>query len=589
MMNPAGPSQSTGDAADVAIDWGARIPMRDGTRLHAVLYWPKGVADAVPGLLTITPYLTDSFHEAGVFFASNGFLFAVIDCRGRGNSDGEFASFEFDGVDGHDAVEWLAHHPLCNGKVAMGGGSYSGHNQWATIMHAPSHLSTIMPRCASYPGLDFPIRNNIGEQYSLQWLAFTAGRGLQANLFQDSRYWSSLWRDRFIAGRSYASLADEHPNVTREFRDWLLHPEPDAFWDRFNPRPEHYSAFKRPVLTVTGYYDDDQHGALAYYKEAAVHGSPELRESNYLIMGPWDHTGVGRPARVLDGVDFGVGSVIDMRALSLDWYRWAMAGGDRPSLLRDKVAYYVTGAERWKHASSLEAITKQLEPLYLTSSGASARFSRPGRLAGSRPDEENFDRYVYDPLIVDTASLETEIPPYNISDVRLLVANDGRQLVYDSDSFLQDIELSGFFCLDAWLGIDQPDTDIRVLIYLVQNDGQHIMLTNDTKRARYRHSLRTSRLVESSEPELYRFDSFWFTSRQVKAGEKLRLVIGPFNSIYTQKNYNSGKPVAEQTRADALTVEVTLFTGGQLASTLYIPVAAETSSIGPSGPLMDLT
>jgi uncharacterized protein len=573
-MNTAGQGQGVGDSRIVAIDWGVRIPMRDGTHLHAVLYRPKGNQDRLPGIISITPYLTDSYHEAAVYFASHGFLFANIDCRGRGNSEGDFTSYEHDGVDGHDAVEWLARHPRCNGKVAMGGGSYSGHNQWATMMHNPPSLTTIVPRCASYPGLDFPIRNNIGEQYTLQWLLFTAGRGLQGNIFRDHAYWSNLWRERFVEGRSYASLSDEHPEAVKDFREWVRHPEPDAYWDRLNPSADHYSAFTCPVLTVTGYYDDDQHGALAYYRAAAKHGSATLRKANYLVMGPWDHTGVGIPSRSLDGIDFGAESVIDMRGLSLDWYRWTMSAGERPALLRNKVAYYVPGAGHWRFASSVEAITDRHEPTYLVSSGEQPCYTNPGRLAGIRPRRAGADSYVYDPLVVDTADLETEILPYNVSDVRLLEANDGRQLVYDSDPFEEDIELSGFFSLDAWLGIDQPDTDVRVLIYLVNVEGSSVLLTNDTKRARYRNGLRSPCLIESPEPQLYRFDTFWFTSRQVRAGEKLRLVIGPFNSIYTQKNYNSGGPIATETHADARTVTVTLVTGGHQASTLYLPIAA---------------
>lgn len=573
-MNVTGPGQSVGDSRTVAVDWGVRIPMRDGVHLHAVVYRPRGGDGPWPGILTITPYLTDSFHQAGVYFASNGFLFASIDCRGRGNSEGVFTSYGMDGLDGHDAVEWLAGHPLCNGRVAMGGGSYSGRNQWATMMQAPPHLATIMPRCASYPGLDFPIRNNIGEQYSLQWLAFTAGRGLQGNLFGDHAYWSTLWRDRFVEGRSYASLADEHPEATGQLLEWMRHPEPDAYWDAFNPGAAHYAAFDRPVLSVTGYYDDDQHGALAYHRAADAFGAPALRDSNFLVMGPWDHAGVGAPARHLDGVDFGQESVIDMRALGLDWYRWILADGERPALLQDRVAYYVPGANRWKFAPSLDAVTARHAPLALTASDDHPRWSRPGRLAVAAPEESGRNVYIYDPHVVDLADLETQILPYNLSDLRLLEAGDGRQLVYDSDPFEQDVEVSGVFRLHAWIGIDQPDTDFRALIYAVDAEGGCVLLTNDTQRARYRTSLREARLIESTEPRLYRFDTFWFTSRRMVAGERLRLVIGPYNSIYTQKNHNSGKAVAIETLQDARTVTVTLATGGDKGSVLYVPIGA---------------
>lgn len=572
-MSEDAPTQSAGDPTSVTIEWGVRIPMRDGISLHADLYRPKHVDSPLPGLLTITPYIADMAHDAGIFFATNGFLFLSIDCRGRGNSEGNFTPLLTDGVDGCVAVEWLAQHPLCNGKVAMGGGSYSGFNQWATAMHRPEHLVTIMPRCASYPGLDFPIRNNIGEQYTLQWLAYVAGRALQTNLFWDQAYWSGLWRDRFREGRSFASLADEQPQVSAALSEWLEHPEPDAYWDQFTPKAEHYAALSCPVLTVTGIYDDDQHGALAYHRAASIHGSPELRGANYLVIGPWDHAGVGAPKASLDGVKFGGDSVVDMRALSAAWYGWTMADGERPALLRDKVAYYVTGADRWRHASSLDAVTERLEPLYLTSAGSQPRFSRPGRLTAITPAVPTDDRYVYDPLDIGAADLEIDIQPYNISDIRLLDANDGKQLVYDSDPFQVDVELSGFFRLDAWISVDQPDTDFRVLIYAVEADGRSVLLTNDTKRARYRTGLRHAQPIASPEPLLYTFDTFWFTSRLLRAGERIRLVVGPYNSIYTQKNFNSGKPVATETRNDARAATVTLRSGGEHDSILHMPIA----------------
>jgi uncharacterized protein len=227
----------------------------------------------------------------------------------------------------------------------------------------------------------------------------------------------------------------------------------------------------------------------------------------------------------------------------------------------DKVAYFVTGAEHWRHAPSLEAITDHLEPLYLTSCGSQPRFSQPGRLSDTAPEAVAGDSYVYDPLDVSAADLEIDILPYNISAIRLLEVNDGKQLVYDSEPFDLDV--------------DQPDTDFRVLIYLIDANGRHVLLTNDTKRARYRTSLREPRLVESPEPQLYSFDAFWFTSRLMKAGERIRLVIGPYNSIYTQKNYNSGKMVATETREDARTVTVTVESGGERGSILYLPIARQ--------------
>jgi uncharacterized protein len=566
--------QSNGDSAYVTIEWGIAIPMRDGVALSGTLYRPRSIGTALPAIVTITPYIADSAHEAGIFFASSGFLFLSVDCRGRGNSDGEFISYEHDGRDGYDVIEWLAQHPCCNGKVAMGGGSYSGFNQWATAMQAPPHLAAIMPRCASYPGLDFPIRNNIGEQYTIQWLAYTAGKTLQSNHFGDLRYWSQIYSDRFKAGASYASLADTFPAAAKEFGIWVQHPEPNEYWDRFTPQPAHYAQMDVPVLTMTGYYDDDQHGALAYYSASQQHGSAQFRSSSFLIIGPWDHQGLGAPSASLDGIDIGSECIIDLRALGAEFYRWALGSGAKPAFLKDRVTYFVVGANQWRSAANLDAVTAELRPLYIGSGSHQPRFSQPGELRDTQAPDDQIHNYIYDPLDVSTADLETEIMPYNISDTRMLQANDGKQLVYDSAPFADDTEVSGFFRLDAWIGIDQPDTDFRALIYLVEQDGRHILLTNDTKRARYRNGLRTSELLTTSETQFYSFDRFWFTSRLVKPGERIRLVLGPFNSIYTQKNYNSGKPVAFESSADACTVTASIAVGADFASVLYVPIGA---------------
>jgi hypothetical protein len=55
-------------------------------------------------------------------------------------------------------------------------------------------------------------------------------------------------------------------------------------------------------------------------------------------------------------------------------------------------------------------------------------------------------------------------------------------------------------------------------------------------------------------------------------GSRLRLVIGPINSIYTQKNYNSGKAVSDESMADARPVTVTLLHDKTHPSTLYVPL-----------------
>ena len=81
------------------ITWGVKIPTRDGVRLNATLYQPMNPAAATPAILTLTPYEADQIHNDAAFFARNGYAFAAVDCRGRGNSEGRFEPRVRDGLE----------------------------------------------------------------------------------------------------------------------------------------------------------------------------------------------------------------------------------------------------------------------------------------------------------------------------------------------------------------------------------------------------------------------------------------------------------------------------------------------------------
>src|SRR5262249_18458983 len=119
-------------AASADMEWGAKIPMRDGVALNATIYRPHGQKNPLPVVFTLTPYISDSYLERAFYFAAHGYVFALVDVRGRGNSGGSFEPFANDARDGYNIVEWLAQQTWCNGKVAMWGGSYAGFDQWTS-------------------------------------------------------------------------------------------------------------------------------------------------------------------------------------------------------------------------------------------------------------------------------------------------------------------------------------------------------------------------------------------------------------------------------------------------------------------------
>jgi putative CocE/NonD family hydrolase len=561
----------TTETGPVKFQWGVKIPMRDGVKLSANVYTPREQKEPAPCIFTLTPYMAQSYHDRGMYFASHGYPFLTVDVRGRGDSEGEFRPLIQEAQDGYDVVEWLAQQPYCNGKVTMWGGSYAGYDQWATAKEFPPHLATIVPVAAPYAGVDFPMRGNISYPYAIQWLTFTSGKASQERIFGDEAFWRDVNRRWFESGTPFKELDTLVGNPSKTFQEWVAHPYVDEYWDSYNPTAEQYARLSLPILTITGSYDGDQPGAIAHYRQHMKHGSEQAKAQHYLVIGPWDHAGTRTPQAEFGGLKFGPASLVDLGKLHLDWYAWTMQGGPKPQFLQKRVAYYVIEADRWRYADTLEGVTAQMRSYFLDSNGNANDVFASGSLSESQPKGKP-DQYVYDPRDLSLVEVEQEVDPASLVEQRLVYASRDKQLVYHTAPFERDTEISGFFKLSAWIAIDQPDTDFAVSVYEIRPDGSSILLSNDLKRARYRDSLREAKLIRTREPLKYEFDGFTFTSRLVRKGSRLRLVIGPVNSIYSQKNYNSGGDVSSETLRDARPVTVKLFHDRAHPSTLFVPI-----------------
>jgi uncharacterized protein len=567
------PAGALADAAKVEWQWGVKIPLRDGVRLNATLYKPAGLKEPRPCLFTLTPYIGQSYHDRGMYFAAHGYPFMTVDVRGRGNSEGVFQPLIQEAKDGYDVVEWLAKQPYCNGKISMWGGSYAGYDQWATAKEFPPHLATIVPVASPAAGVDFPARNNVFAPYDMQWLTFTSGQTGQDRLFGDDAFWVGNFRRWIESGTSYRKLDAFIGNPSPIFQEWVSHPEIDAHWDSYNPTSEQYAKLQLPILTITGMYDDDQPGALAHYSRYMQVASPAARARHFLVIGPWDHPGTRTPKQEFMGLKFGPASLVDLPQLHLDWYRFTMEGGPKPQFLQKPVAYYVSGAERWRYADTLEAITLESRPYFLDSigDGASQPFAA-GSLAPARVGRGAPDHYRYDPRDLSLAKIESESDSDSALDQEVRLANTA-QVVYVSAPFEQNQELSGFFRFEAWISIDQPDTDFVVSVAEVGPNGVVTPLSSDIMRARYRESFRFQKLVATKEPLRYDFSHFTFASRLVRKGSRLEVILSAANSIQYQKNYNSGGVVADETIESSRPVTVGIFHDAKRRSALYVPFA----------------
>ncbi len=585
MASPT-PKESPPPSGDYVLRWGVKIPMRDKVELNGTLYLPRS-SDSnarTPVIFTLTPYVSDSYHDRAAYFASHGYAFVLVDVRGRGNSAGEFEPFAQEPRDGYDVVEWLAAQPFCDGKVAMWGGSYAGFDQWATAKEFPPHLATIVPAAAAHPPLDYPSYLNVGETYDVRWFTFTSGKTGQANLFGDEKF----WRTKFLAAYKkyipFKSLDSFIGNPSVNFQRILKHPTPDAYYDAMVPTGEQFQKIALPILTITGQYDGDELGALSFYRDHIASVTSEAGAKHFLIIGPWDHAGTRTPTDEVGGVKFGPAAIIDLNDLHRQWYDWILKNGTKPEFLKNQVAYYMlaagnTGANgTWKYADSLKNLTARARTFYLDAKNGDANGAfRSGSLAENQPAGGR-DEFTYDPLDTRRGSEVEGIEPNDKTagiDQRLAlsIGNDG--LVYHSDPLPKEMPLVGCPQLTLWVSLDTPDTDLSADLYEIQPDGTSIALWSDLRRLRYRESLRQEKLVKGDEIVKCDFAPGLFVARKLMKGSRLRLVVSSPNSIFWQKNYNAGGVVADETAKDAQTAHIRVYHDAAHASAIQIPVRYE--------------
>ena len=564
--------------AEVRITWGARVPMRDGVTLHANVYRPADQEDPLPAIFVMSPYTVDTYHGFGTWFAARGYTFVAADVRGRGNSEGTFHAFFNDPEDGADAVTWIAEQPWCDGQVAMWGSSYRGMNQWQTLMEQPPALKTICPVASCHPGIDFPMFNNIQYPYNMMWLSGTSGNVQNRNLSGDEKViWKPCFGELYDEHLPFKQLDAVCGNPSAGFQRWVAHPTIDDYWRSMAPTAADYAQMDVPIMTVTGHYDADQHGALTFYRRHMQHGSPAAKEQHHLVIGPWTHAGTVHPQAEFRGLKFAPHSVIGTNELHLAWYDWVLKDGEKPAFLKDRVTYYLAGpgAERWAWAPTLAAVADETLTLHLHDrDGGGATVFDSGMLQPAvSADAAAYSNYTYDPL--DTAPGKREREPSDTPDyidqTHVLTLGE-RGLVFHTAPFDEPITIAGFPSLTLWIELDVPDTDFQIALHEIRPDGKSIRLATDSLRARYRDSLSDQTLVPPGEVIAYTFDTFNFFARRLAEGSFLRLVVTCPNTIFQQKNYNSGGVVAEETATEARVAHVKVYHSAEYPSRLTLPI-----------------
>jgi putative CocE/NonD family hydrolase len=575
------------DSTKVVATLGVRIPMRDGLSLHATVWRPRHADSPVPVVVELTPYGVDHLHADGVFWGLNGFAYAAIDVRGRGNSDGDFTPFVHDADDGYDAIEWLAAQPWCDGRAVLHGGSYTGINQYLIMAAAPPSLRAITPDSTSGQGVDLP-RGGIPMLYEFGWRRLVSNRATHFTISGDLANWHQQLYDALAAGTSLveAAAAAGAP-VDDDSLAFVDHPEPGPFWETFYAQPEQIAASAVPVLSITGMYDDSSGGTLRNWRRFVANAPTEAVQHSHLVVGPWDHMGTHfGPGRVGELV-FGPDATVDLPALRRDWLRHVLDGAPLPTLLRDRVMLYVTGSEQWVAAPSLEAANTGAAERWLRSVDGPMDVAHSGFIDDAATDGPTAT-FVCDPHDLRTARLELlprpdgsgpESPfhgqPMNNfvltvagndpTNSRFVLEIDGQGLVYTSAPLADDLVVVGHPELHLHLVCDQPDADLVVFVHEITPDGASIFLSSDVLRLSCRHFDGGHDWLVPGEPTAIGFQGFKWCQRRVRAGSRLRVAVRHASSIQMNA-YPHGRP------ADAPAVQVQVLHDASHAPRLVLPL-----------------
>src|SRR5665213_2827402 len=484
----AAAAPSVAGAAEVGpgydIEMSRMIAMRDGVELEAWITKPSNLIAKAPAILTLTQYDIDGGRraESPGSYAKRGYVFVQAYVRGRGRSGGVKSDNlgAQVGRDGYDLVEWIAAQPWSDGRVVMFGGSFVGMTQWRTAAQLPPHLAGITPYVAVYPGWDVPNTNGIPQAWSAVILGYVSGRALNPSFIANRDYWAGKMLEQYASYRPFGELdaamgiaaddwwmTDERGQKRSFMNMWLDHVGDEAFNLAAEPKPEDFARMSFPILSVTGFYDDDQPGALRYYRRHMRYALAAAQAQHYLVIGPWDHGGTQNPVKVIDGLRIPEAAVIDMGKLHADWYDAVLGRGPMPALLHDKVSYFMLGADEWRYAPSLAAASSGATvTFYLADPEGTPRdLFQSGRLAPAPRRSEPPAVIVSDPHELPELSVAKYTTDEDAtSQFRGL---QPRAISFHSEALPSATELAGQMRLTLVCQADAPDFDLWAQVLMV--------------------------------------------------------------------------------------------------------------------------
>ncbi|MBL8143907.1 MAG: CocE/NonD family hydrolase [Acidobacteria bacterium] len=525
-----------------------KIPMRDGVRLHTVIVVPKGATGA-PIIMTRTPYnasgrasrhqsasMLATLPQGDELFVADGYIRVFQDVRGKWGSEGDYLMTRplrgplnptdtDHATDTWDTIEWLVKHvPESNGRVGMLGSSYEGFTVVMALVNPHPALKVAAPMSPMVDGWMGDDWFHFGA-FRLPSLDFFMGQSTaRGGGSQIVRKGYDDYENFRQAGSTGAFATAAGLDQIPAWRKVAEHPAYDQFWqEQALDKVMAKQPLTVPTMWIQGIWDqEDMWGAIQSY--LAVEPNDTTNTMNYLVMGPWRHSGVNYDGSSLGPLRFRGDTALEFRRDVLKPFFDQHLKAGAPKADTPPVFIYNTGENHWDRlprwplscASGCPSVSK---PLYLRE-GFGLSFTPPVGAQAAGVATAAFDEYVSDP-----AKPVSHVPrPVRFADGALWqrwlltdqrwVADRPDVLTYVSDVLSAPLRIGGAPLVNLVASTSGSDSDWVVKLIDVYPDevpsqpemgGYQLPVSMDIFRGRYRESFERPAPIPSNTPLPFRF------------------------------------------------------------------------------------
>jgi len=509
------------------------ITMRDGIRLHTMIYEPEHAEEPLPFIMVRTPYgisgrfqryMRSQFKKLG----QDGYIFILQDIRGRYESEGQFVMLRplrdpgrgetiDECTDTNDTIDWLlANVSNNNGRVGMLGISYRGWLTAMALLEPHPALKAASPQASPgdmFLGDDFFHNGAFRLSYGFEYVTMMETSKTNFS-FQFDRY------DTFDWYLDLGALSNVNAKVLHgempTWNDFVAHPTYDAFWQRqaFKPQPGNVTV---PTLNVAGWWDqEDFYGPLNIYKLFERNDPDGL---NCLVAGPWNHGGWSSGIHEgLGNLDFDSPTGWYFREhIQAPWFACHLKGWEDPGI--PEAFTFRTGANTW--------VAHDAWPPRENVTAKNLYFHPGGRLSFHPPEEHGdsaCDAYISDPANPVPYRKRPVQPTYYSkgSGWHVWQTEDQRfvhrrpdVLSWETETLTGDVTVSGEIAALLYASTSGTDSDWIVKLIDVYPDdypddhtmgGYQVMIAGEVLRGRFRKSFEHPEPVAAGAIEAYTVD-----------------------------------------------------------------------------------